>query len=175
MFGCAEFVDGPLFFVLKMDEAEIVKQEKMERVSITLMKRALNSPNLSTKNAHYFSVQSEGEIWPIATFQVFKESHAYLKWVLDQTEIPSTIKDQSAGQKLVVPDIGEFEVQWHLACDMKTVKCLYGLSHGANAVHSCMYCWQIKAPKKNLTVEIQTTLEWWTIFQINSSEAFSRA
>jgi hypothetical protein len=29
-----------------------------------------------------------------------------------------------------------------------------------------MYCWQIKAPKKNLTVEIQTTLEWWTIFQI---------
>jgi hypothetical protein len=72
MFGYAEFGDGPLIFVLKMDEAEIVKQEKMERVSITLMNRALNSPNLSTKDVHYFSVQLEGEIWPIATFKYLK-------------------------------------------------------------------------------------------------------
>lgn len=38
-----------------------------------------------------------------------------------------------------------------MACDMKTVKCLYGFSHGASAKHACMYCWQKKGEKRQLS------------------------
>ena len=45
-------------FVIKLDESEIVKGQKMECVSITLMNRALD-PRVTPKDPKYFSVQSE--------------------------------------------------------------------------------------------------------------------
>ena len=39
----AEFGDNLLIFVIKFDEAEIVHSQKLERVSVTLMNRALDS------------------------------------------------------------------------------------------------------------------------------------
>lgn len=133
--SCVHFVlelgDKPLIFVLKMDEAEIVKHQKMERVSVTLMNRALHEPQLSKEDPRYFSVQAEGDIWPVGTFQVFKETHSCLKWVFEQTPLPFIISAQQQGEKLTVPDVGDFKVEWHLAADMKTIKCLYGFAHGA--------------------------------------------
>jgi hypothetical protein len=41
-----------------------------------------------------------------------------------------------------VDGVGEFQVEWHLSADMKTIKCMYGLGHGANAPNSCIYCMQ---------------------------------
>lgn len=134
-----EINDEPLIFVLKLDEAEIVHAQKLERVSITLMNRALD-PSIQTSSSRYFSVQSEREIWPIASFQVTKESHAVLDWVFKQTSIPNLIGAQEGGQLLDVPDIGRFKVQWHLAADMKTIKCMYGLQHGASSTYCCIYC-----------------------------------
>jgi hypothetical protein len=134
-----------------MDEAEIVKGEKLERMSITLMNHALKDPLLAKMDPRYFSVQSKDEIWPVGTFRVIKESNACLKWVLDQTPIPELINAQNAGQKLVAQGIGEFSVEWHLACDIKTIKSLYGFGHGANSTHYCIYCWQKKATKQQLT------------------------
>lgn len=131
----------PLIFVLKLDEAEIIHGQKMERVSITLMNRALDS-TIDFNSERYFSIQSEREIWPIASFQVPRESYDILKWVFDQTHIPSLIKLQGEGQLLNVPGIGDFSIEWHLAADMKTIKCVYGLKHGANSLHSCIYCCQ---------------------------------
>jgi hypothetical protein len=52
------------------------------------------------------------------------------------------IKLQGEGQLLNVPGIGDFSIEWHLAADMKTIKCVYGLKHGANSLHSCIYCCQ---------------------------------
>lgn len=100
-----------LIFVLKMDEAEIIKGEKMERVSITLMNRALHEPNLPKNHDKYFPIQAEGDIWPIGTFRVLKESHDCLRWVFEQTPFPGIISAQSQGQKLDVPGIGEFGVE----------------------------------------------------------------
>jgi hypothetical protein len=54
----AELQGKPLIFVLKLDEAEIVHGQKLERVSITLMNRALN-PDICKGSPLYFSVQSE--------------------------------------------------------------------------------------------------------------------
>ena len=139
-------------FVLNMDEAEIVKGEKQERISITLMNWALTNPTLTKKDQRFFSVQSEYNIWPIGTFKVIKESHECLDWVLSQTDISSIIASQHSGRKLIVEGIGEFDVQWHLACDMKTIKCLYGFSHGPSAQHSCMYCWCERSKPKNLSI-----------------------
>ena len=44
--------------MIKLDESEIVKGQKMERVSITLMNRALD-PGVTPKDPKYFSVQSK--------------------------------------------------------------------------------------------------------------------
>jgi len=113
----------------------------MERASITLMNWALDN-NINFDNERYFSVQSEREICPIASFQVPRESHEILKWVFDQTQIPNLIKLQGEGLLLNVLGIGDFSIEWHLATDMKTIKCVYGLKHSANSLHSCIYCCQ---------------------------------
>ena len=60
---------GVLKFVLKLDECELLKCKKMERVTITLMNRALDS-SITKKDARFFSVQSENNILPLGSFQV---------------------------------------------------------------------------------------------------------
>ena len=54
----AEVGDEPLTFVLKLDEAEIMHGKKFERVSISLMNRALD-PEVIKNDERYFSVQSK--------------------------------------------------------------------------------------------------------------------
>jgi len=137
----AEVQRDPLIFVMKIDEVEIVHTQKLERISMTIMNRALD-PTIIVGSPEYFSMQSEREIWPIASFQVPKESHEVLKWVFNQTGIPALITVQENGQLLQVLDAGAFKVVWHIAVDMKTIKCLYGLQHGSNSKHSCIYCLQ---------------------------------
>jgi hypothetical protein len=72
----AELAGKPLIFVIKLDEAEIVHSQKLERISITIMNRALN-PDITVDSPEYIAVQSEREMWPIGCFQVRKESHEY--------------------------------------------------------------------------------------------------
>jgi len=74
-----------------MDEAEIVHAEKLERVSITLMNRALD-PSIKKGNDEYFSVQFEREIWPVGCFRVPKENYEVLNWVFSQTSILNLIR-----------------------------------------------------------------------------------
>ena len=52
---------GVLNFVLKMDECEILNEEKIERVAITLMDRAM--VNMPKNDPVYFYVQSEMSHW----------------------------------------------------------------------------------------------------------------
>lgn len=127
--------------MLKLDEAEVIHGKKFERVSLTLMNRALD-PNIQKNDERYFSVQSEQEIWPVGCFQVEKESYDILQWVFQQTDFPTIIKAQSDGQHLEVPGHGIFLVEWHLSADMKTIKCMYGLQHGPACKMNCIYCEQ---------------------------------
>lgn len=60
---------GILKFVIKLDECEVVKEKKMERVTITLMNGALDT-SLTEASSKYFSVQSEKHIWWLGSFQV---------------------------------------------------------------------------------------------------------
>jgi hypothetical protein len=137
----AECNDGPLVFVLKLDEAEVQKCKKYECVGLTLMNRALNL-EIHRDDDKYFLVQSEQEIWPIGCFQVEKESYEILDWVFQQTKFPSVIKAQTDGQDLVVPDRGSFAMEWHLSADMKTIKCMNGLQHRPSCKMNCIYCEQ---------------------------------
>lgn len=73
MVGCG----GKLIFVIKLDEAEIVKSRKLERFTMTLMNNALGQFNENDLDT--FSVQSENHIWWITAFEVHKESHEVLK------------------------------------------------------------------------------------------------
>jgi hypothetical protein len=102
------------------------------------MNRALD-PDIQKYSSRYFSAQSEQEIWPIACFQVHKESYNVLKWVFGQTKFPHVIQEQEDGQLLIVDGVGQFRVEWRLSADMKTIKCMYRLKHGANNKHSCIY------------------------------------
>ena len=123
LFIFAEIGDDPLKFVLKLYEAEIMHGKKFERVSITLMNRALDREVIKN-DERYFSVQSEQEIWPIACFLVAKESYEVLKWTIAQTKFPEAIAAQESRRPLVVPNIGTFKVEWYLSVVMKTIKCM---------------------------------------------------
>lgn len=57
-----------LILVVKLDESEVIKGQKLERVSITLMNGALS--NATNSRDLNFSVQSENNIWWLACFQV---------------------------------------------------------------------------------------------------------
>lgn len=61
--------DGVLKFVLKLDECQIVKERKLERVTITLMNRALD-PSIRKGDPRWFSVQSENNIFFLGSFEV---------------------------------------------------------------------------------------------------------
>ena len=37
-------------------------------------------------------------------------------------------------------DIGDFSIEWHLAGDLKTLKCMYNISKGGNSKTPCLYC-----------------------------------
>lgn len=63
-----EKVDSKIVLVLKLDESELIKGQKMERVSITLMNGALQKTN--DQRDFNFSVQSENDIWWLAAFEV---------------------------------------------------------------------------------------------------------
>jgi len=153
----AELQGKPLIFVMKMDEAQIIYNQKMERISITFMNRALDE-SLTVDSDRYFSVQSEREIWPIGCFQVPKENFEILHAIFNLTKIPTTMQAQESGQVLKVDGVGEFTVQWHLAADMKTIKALYGLQSGPNATFCCIYCNQDKNKKSVLTAKEAETV-----------------
>lgn len=136
-----------------MDEAEIVHGRKVERVSLTLVNCTLYTSILKTDDK-YFSVQSEIEIWPIACFEVAKQSHEVLHRVFQQTQFPTFIKAHNGGLLLYVEGVGNFKLEWHLSADMKTIKCLYALKRGANAIHSCIYYNQ---QRTKLVVETSAT------------------
>ena len=60
---------GIVKFVIKLDETKIVKCKKLERVSITLMNRALYSLDNGTL-LEKFSVQSKSHNWWVGAFEV---------------------------------------------------------------------------------------------------------
>ena len=72
-----------LNFVLKMDECEILKGVKMERVAITLMDRAMQ--NMPRDDSRYFSVQSKMNLWWLGTFLVESENYKTLEWIFQRT------------------------------------------------------------------------------------------
>lgn len=139
---------GKLQFVLKLDESEIIKGQKLERVSITLMNRALDL-DINENHPSYFSVQSENEIWWLAAFEVPKEDHEVLKVFFNLTNTPSVIRQQNNGATLHVEGFGDYQVDWHLAGDLKTLKCMFGLSNAANAKFPCIYCMQTRKKGKD--------------------------
>ena len=84
--------------------------------------------------------------------QVDKEDSELLYWAFHQTQIPSVIDRKSKGEKLHLLDIGDFSVEWHMAGDLKTLKCMYNIPSGASCKLPCLYC---MAPPHALDAEQQ--------------------
>lgn len=187
---------GNVVFVLKLDECQVVKGRKLERVSLTLMNRALRGQECTQEVEHnpeevnqeeqvrdsngdetnepqeaerstidnrartkkivkeYYGVQSEKNIWWLAAFELPHETHKILRWYFSRTCIPSVISDQSNGGTLEVNGVGRFHVEWHLAGDLKTLKCMLGCQQGANSRFPCIYCCHTRVdPSKKSTKE----------------------
>ena len=68
------------------------------------------------------------------------ENFEILSWVFNQTTIPQVISAQRNGRMLEVEGYGQYRVEWHLAGDLKTLKCMYNVSKGANSKSPCIYC-----------------------------------
>lgn len=73
--------------------------------------------------------------------QIDKEDNAILHWVFQQTLIPSVISEQRKGKILHVEGFGDYTVEWHMAGDLKTLKCMYNVPAGPATISSpCLYC-----------------------------------
>lgn len=83
---------GKLVFVIKMDEAQLVKEHKLEWVSICIMNKALQFAQGNEEVVQDFSVQSERDIWWLAALETPKECHETLKWVFQRAGIVEIIK-----------------------------------------------------------------------------------
>lgn len=59
---------------------------------------------------------------------------------LSFADVAAIIDRHNKGEKLNVAGVGEFEIEWHLAADLKTLKALFGCKGGANAKYACLYC-----------------------------------
>ena len=103
------------------------------------MNRALSDP-LSIDNAKRFSVQSKKNIWWLGAFEVDSKDFNILHWIFQKTPIPTIIDAQEKGALLQVEGFGEYKVQWHMAEDLKTLKCMYNVSKGPTAKSPCLYC-----------------------------------
>ena len=83
-----------LIFVLKLDECQVVKGQRLERVSLTLMNRALEGKQLEIEDDNveqviggnekrnqqqYYGVQSEKNIWWQSAWALPHESHDTLR------------------------------------------------------------------------------------------------
>ncbi|GAQ93477.1 hypothetical protein KFL_015640020 [Klebsormidium nitens] len=122
---------------LKVDECKWVSEKNLERFTLTMLNGGLDEDMQA-----WWSVQSEKDIWTLGAYEVDKENHDTLKWNMSFSDLSTTIERHNSGRKLVVEGVGEFEVEWHLAGDLKTLKALYGTSSGANAKFACIYCLQ---------------------------------
>ena len=74
------------------------------------------------------------------SIQVDKEDNAILHWVFHQTSIPSIISDQRNGKLLHVDGFDNYTVEWHMAGDLKTLKCMYNVATGPTVKSPCLYC-----------------------------------
>ena len=84
--------------------------------------------------------QSKMELWWIGSSQVPIKSHCTLKWLFSQTDIPSIIERQNAGEQLHVDGMGNFIVEWNLSADLKALTSIFGVCGGANTKYPCLYC-----------------------------------
>lgn len=157
---------GKAIFVLKLDECQVVKGQRLERTSLTLMSRALRQQGLhhtpdehdmenvaqgtSRRKQDYFGVQSEKNIWWQAAWTLPHEDQETLRWYFNRTGIQEVVQRQTSGELLHVPGIGAFQVEWHLGGDLKTLKCMLGTKMGANTMFPCIYCCHPKMPNEAL-------------------------
>ena len=74
------------------------------------MNRALNT-TIAEDDQRYFSVQSENEIWWLATCEVPKEDHEVLKFFFGLTRYLNVIKQQSHGETFHVEGYGDYNVE----------------------------------------------------------------
>ena len=146
-----EETGGKLIFVLKL---QVVKGQRLERVSLTLMNRALEGKQLEIEDDNveqviggnkkinkqqYYGVQSEKNIWWQSAWALPHESHDTLRWYFERADIKHIISLQVHGQKLQVSGIGNFDIEWHLGGDLKTLKCMLGCKGEEQTLCSLAY------------------------------------
>ena len=90
-----EETNGKAIFVIKLDECQVVKGQRVERTSLTLMSRALKQKSLEgdtedeneentfhtkRRKQEYYGVQSKRNIWWQAAWALPHEDHDSLRW-----------------------------------------------------------------------------------------------
>ena len=63
-----------------------------------------------------------------------------LHWVFHRTPILEITSKQRNNRILEVEGMEKYKVEWYLVGDLKTLKCIYNVSKGANSKIPCLYC-----------------------------------
>lgn len=152
---------GNVVFVLKLDECQVVKDQRLKRVSLTLMSQALRGKPLESQKLDasqdsddrcqghkqdYYGVQSKKNIWWQAAWVLPKETHDTLRWYFARFGIQHAISCHVNGEKLDVLGICCFNIEWNLGGNLKTIKCMLGCKMGTNTIFSCVYYCHSKKP-----------------------------
>ena len=70
------------------------------------------------------------------------------------------ISTQFNGQMLHINEVGDFNVQWHMAVDMKTIMAMYGLKSGLGCRMHYTYCEQKRTKAtKGTTTQAHATIK----------------
>jgi hypothetical protein len=117
--------DGKVMVVITLDETHWPGGKKMERVCIKVVNQMVKTPT-------EVPIQSEHDVYILAMFYVVKESYEILKEKL--APIDKLVRLYEQGRLINLGHgLPPMRVEFHLACDLKTLFACYKISNGANA------------------------------------------
>lgn len=71
-------------------------------------------------------------------FDLPNETHNTAAWCFQETNILDFIAQQNNGKKVYGASVRSLNVRWHLAGNLKTLKCMLGYKLGVNTMFSCI-------------------------------------
>ena len=93
-------------------------------------------------------MQSEKNIWWQSAWALPHESRDTLRWYFERARIKHIISFQVHGQNLQVSGIGNFDIEWNLGGDLKTLKCMLGCKGGVVPLHILLLLKNTKKRKR---------------------------
>ena len=119
--------DGKLKVCICLDETKWFAERKLERVCLKIMNEVMKDPDDRLPDTRF---QSEDDVFPLSLFYVAKEDYDSLSHGLQH--LREIVEELEAGKLVTIPGVKaedgspyQFQVECHLAADLKTLHLMY--------------------------------------------------